>query len=132
MLEERDLTVDEYSMLRASVGWYPMSMEVMACGLKNSLYSVVAKVEDEIIGCGRVVGDGGMYFYIQDVIVLPEHQGRGIGVEIMDRLMSYLDRNAKPTAFIGLMAGNGVAPFYHRYGFTDRPKDGPGMHQVRQ
>jgi hypothetical protein len=58
MFEERDLTTEEYRALRESVGWYPMSDEVLAAGLANSLYSVVLVEDDKTVGCGRVVGDG--------------------------------------------------------------------------
>ena len=39
--------------------------------------------KDERIGIGRVVGDGGCFFEITDMAVLPAHQGRGVGRLIM-------------------------------------------------
>ncbi len=56
---------------------------------------------------GRVVGDGAVYFYIQDIVVHPEHQGKGIGENIMSALMTYLQENAPDKAFIGLFASKG-------------------------
>lgn len=56
-----------------------MDVESTEIGLGNSLFSVCAIYKNEVIGCGRAVGDGGIYFYIQDIIVLPKFQGRGIG-----------------------------------------------------
>jgi GNAT superfamily N-acetyltransferase len=61
---------------------------------------------------GRVVGDGGIYFYVQDVIVVPEWQRRGIGSEIMNAIMAFVGSNASPGAFVGLMAARGAAQFY--------------------
>jgi GNAT superfamily N-acetyltransferase len=129
-MEERPPTVEEYQRLRTLVGWGPMTEDGVAGGLPNALYSVVLVHEDEAVGCGRMVGDGGMYFYVQDVIVLPEHQGRGLGMLIMDAVMAYLERTARPGAFVGLMAATGVAPFYERYGFARRGDDQPGMFRV--
>jgi GNAT superfamily N-acetyltransferase len=126
-LVERDLTVEEYQRLRGAVGWSPMTDEGVSVGLPNALYSVVLLHDGEIVGCGRVVGDGGLYFYLQDVIVLPDHRGRGLGGAIMDRVMEYLERMARPGAFVGLMAAQDVAPFYERYGFEVRPERQPGM-----
>ncbi len=77
-----------------------------------------------------MVGDGGIYFYLQDVIVRPEQQGRGYGRLIMGALMGFLDRTARPGAFVGLMAATGVAAFYERYGFAPRPEGRPGMYRV--
>jgi ribosomal protein S18 acetylase RimI-like enzyme len=39
----------------------------------------------------RVIGDSGLYFYIQDVIVLPQYQKRGIGMLLMKKVMNFLD-----------------------------------------
>jgi GNAT superfamily N-acetyltransferase len=126
-LVERDLTVEEYQRLRNAVGWPRMTDEGVAAGLPHALYSVVLLHEGETIGCGRVVGDGGLYFYLQDIIVLADHRGRGLGRAIMDRIMGYLERTAKPGAFIGLMAADDVAPFYEKYGFEVRAERKPGM-----
>lgn len=119
-----------YAELRKSVGWYPVEEGAVVRGLEASLYSVCALDGETVVGCGRVVGDGGVYFYLQDVIVLPRYQGRGIGAALMDRLMAYLRDTARTGAFVGLMAADGVAGFYEGYGFSKRPEGGPGMFRV--
>ncbi len=126
-LVDRDLTVEEYQRLRSAVGWSPMNDESVAFGLPRGLYSVVLLRDGDAIGCGRVVGDGGPYFYLQDVIVLPEYQGLGLGRAIMGRIMDFLEGNAEPGAFVGLMAAEDVAGFYEPYGFRIRPERQPGM-----
>jgi GNAT superfamily N-acetyltransferase len=83
-----------------------------------------------VVACGRIVGDGGMYFYVQDVIVAPVYHGRGLGAQIMDAMIDYLRRTARPGAFVGLMAAQGAEGFYERYGFRRRPDDRPGMFRV--
>ena len=130
VLVERSPTVKEYQRLREAVGWGNMDFEATEVGLRNSLYSVCAMYKDEVIGCGRVVGDGGLYFYIQDIIVLPKFQRQGIGKRIMDAVMSYLSSHARPNAFIGLMAAKGVFKFYEKYKFVERPSDRPGMFRI--
>jgi len=120
-------SISDYSRLRAAVGWSELSLEAMEVGLRGSLYSVCVYHGEELVGFGRVVGDGGIYFYIQDVIVLPEHQGQGLGKVIMSRIMAYLAEHARPNSFIGLMAAKEAQMFYERYGFARRPSDRPGM-----
>jgi ribosomal protein S18 acetylase RimI-like enzyme len=70
-----------------------------------------------------------MDFYIQDVIVHPHFQGKGIGKAMMKDLMNYLDRYASKGSFIGLMAAKGKERFYKSFGFAERPNDiyGAGM-----
>ena len=107
-----------------------MTDEGVETGLPNALFSVVLTRDGEAVGCGRIVGDGGLYFYLQDVIVLPEHQGRGLGAMIMEAAIAYLDRTCRPGAFVGLMAAADVEGFYEGYGFRRRPDRQPGMYRV--
>jgi len=129
-LVERAPSVDEYRRLREAAGWGEMAGEALSTGLSSGLYSCVVLHEGAVVACARVVGDGGMYFYVQDVIVLPEHRGRGLGDLVMDAVMTYLARTATPGSFVGLMAAEGVERFYERFGFRRRPDDRPGMFRV--
>jgi len=88
-LIERKLAVAEYQTLRAAVGWPEVADEAVARGLAGDLFSVAAELDGHTIGCARVVGDGGIYLYVQDVIVLPPHQGRGIGKCLGDRVRRF-------------------------------------------
>lgn len=130
VLQERSPTVAEYRRLRDAVGWGAVAEEGLAAGLASALYSCVVLQEGDVVACGRVIGDGGVYFYVQDVIVLPELHGRGLGAMVMDAVMAYLGRGAQPGAFVGLMAASNVEGFYERYGFRRRPDDRPGMYRV--
>jgi GNAT superfamily N-acetyltransferase len=127
ILVERLATLEEYLRLREAVGWICQDIKATKIGLHNSLFSVCMIYKDEVIAYGRVVGDGGIYFYIQDVIVLPKFQGKGIGKQIMNAIMNYLEKNHHPNAFIGLMAAKGVTGFYEKFDFKKRPDDSPGM-----
>jgi ribosomal protein S18 acetylase RimI-like enzyme len=80
-----------------------------------------------VVGIGRVIGDGGLFYDIVDVAVDAKHQRRGVGKMIMDALMSYINANARPSSLISLMANKGIAPFYEKYGFKAREPDMPGM-----
>jgi GNAT superfamily N-acetyltransferase len=119
----------DYNRLRDLVGWGTYEEDVIARSLPQSLYCVCAKVDGQVVGMARVVGDGGTVFYVQDVIVVPGYQRRGIGTQMMDRVMAYLGAHAHRNSFVGLMAAKGIEAFYARYGFVVRPTDtlGPGM-----
>jgi len=121
--------VEAYMWLREAVGWGNADRAVTEHALTHSLFGVTLYHGEEVIGCGRVVGDGGLCFYVQDIIVLTAYQRQGYGRQIMDTIMDYIHAHARPGAFAGLMAAHGVEDFYVPYGFVARPTDrlGPGM-----
>ncbi|MEX0289047.1 MAG: GNAT family N-acetyltransferase [Flavobacteriaceae bacterium] len=131
-VEIRKPTISEYQSLRASTGWGSIEDASVGKALKKDLFSVCIVHQKEVVGMGRVIGDGAIYFYIQDVIVLPEHKGKGMGSLIMEQIERFLLENAKANAFIGLMAATGVKDFYKRFGYLERPPQGPGMYKVVQ
>jgi ribosomal protein S18 acetylase RimI-like enzyme len=67
---------------------------------------------------GRVVGDGVMYFYIQDVAVDPAWQGRGIGQRIVEALLDHIRTSVTGPVFVGLFATDAALPLYERNGFS--------------
>lgn len=112
-------TVTEYMQLCHAVGWTNfMNFDVAEQSLKQSLFGVVIQYKDDVVGMGRVVGDGSIYFYIQDIAVDPEHQNRGIGSMIMNSIMAYLTQHAPEKAFVGLFSAHGKESFYNKFGFN--------------
>jgi len=110
-----------------SVGWSQVNDEAVKGSLDNSLYMVCVYLGEELIGFGRVIGDNGIYYYIQDIMVLPKFQRQGIGRAIMNKIMDFLEKESDPTAFYGLMTAKGYSRFYELYGFQKRDKEAPGM-----
>ncbi|MUG85422.1 GNAT family N-acetyltransferase [Paenibacillus timonensis] len=90
-----------------------MNFEVADLSLSQSIFSVVVEQKGEVVGMGRIVGDG------QDVAVDPDHQGQGVGRQIMESLVNYLKENAPEKAFVGLFASQGKEAFYRQYGLND-------------
>jgi GNAT superfamily N-acetyltransferase len=125
-------TVEEYLTLREAVGWGTTDIQMTARGLANALFSVCVEHEGNVVGCGRVIGDGGLYFYLQDIMVLPEFQGKGLGKRLMTFILDYLEEHATQGAFVGLMAASGVSDFYTQFGFAPRPPERPGMFRVEE
>lgn len=122
-------TPAQYNALRATAGWRAYPEAVVAEALPRSLYGVCVYDGETLVGMARVIGDGGLAYYIQDVVVAPDYQGQGIGAQLMERVMAYITTHAGHNAVIGLMAAAGKEPFYEKYGFTRRPTEklGAGM-----
>lgn len=115
---ERKPTVEEYIQLRNSVGWKILQQDNIKKGLDNSIYCVCAEEQGNIIGFGRIVGDYGTVFYIQDIIVKPPYQKQKIGTLIMKKLMEYIDNNCIDDAIIDLIAISELDKFYKKFGFA--------------
>lgn len=124
---EKSPSVEEYQKLRNQVGWSKVNDAAVKISLDNSIYSVCLYIDKKIIGFGRIVGDKGIYYYIQDIIIDQEYRGIGLGKEIMKKIMNFLEENADPSSFIGLMAAKGYADFYKNFDFNVRDIDSPGM-----
>jgi len=116
-IRKRVATLQEYSDLCTQVGWKDyMNLAVAEASLKQSLFGVVIEYQNETVGMGRIIGDGSIYFYIQDIAVSPNHQKKGLGDMIMKTLMEYLKSHAPDKAFVGLFANQGTQKFYNKYG----------------
>lgn len=115
--------------MRRAEGWGEISEETAHATLAGGLINITAYDENTLVGFGRIVGDGVLYFYIQDVIVAPPYRGNGYGREIIQRLISEVRQTAADGAVICLMAARGKEPFYESLGFTARPNHtlGAGM-----
>jgi predicted GNAT family N-acyltransferase len=128
MRYENSLTVEEFNALRVAVGWSAIENELAAKGLENTAFVVCAKDGEKAVGMARVITDYGYVVNITDVIVVPEYQGKGIGGEIMSRVMAYVNENIAPgqKKMISLLSRAGKEEFYEKYGFIKRPKDDLG------
>lgn len=115
--------------MRAACGWGEISEDVAQRALSQAVATVTAHDGGSLVGFGRVVGDGALYFYLQDIIVAPSHRGQGIAEAMVQRLLDEIAPLAGPGSTIGLMAAKGVEPLYAKFGFHQRPSNtlGAGM-----
>ena len=112
--------------LRNKIGWGELDFNLAKTSLNNSLFHVIIRNQSQLIGMARVVGDGAMYFYIQDVIVDPSYQNSGVGSALMQEIESYLSVAANKGSTIGLLATKGKEGFYARYNYILRPSSSLG------
>lgn len=88
-----------------------------AVGLKtaftNSMFRCFVREHGKLVGVGRALADGADCAYICDVALLPSHQGRGLGKEIVTRLLERSSGHKK----IILYSVPGKEAFYRKLGF---------------
>ena len=118
-LVERFPGIDDYRRMREATGLSAKSDAAAERGLANTTYGVSLLRDGEVVGMGRIVGDGGCFHFVVDIAVLPELQGRGLGKRIMGALDAWLRANAEPTAHVSLFADGQAKHLYAQYGFAE-------------
>ena len=79
--------------LYTSLGWtnYTDNPEMLRNAYLNSLKIYGAYVDDKLIGIIRVVGDGYSVIFIQDLLVHPEFQRKGVGTLLLKKVLCEYD-----------------------------------------
>lgn len=129
-----ELSPDLYLCLYRSVGWDAPGLDQIEKALEGSLATFCACDGDMPVGMARLIGDGGMSFYIKDFAVLPDYQGQGVGRALMNAMESWIEKQLKPgwAVSLELISSKGREPFYEKFGFEQRPCDwdGSGMFKM--
>src|SRR5829696_1733461 len=120
-LREGPPSVDAAVALRRRAGLTPKTPEQTAAALAGSWAAVhvVEVASGEAVGMGRVIGDGGWYFHIADMAVLPEHQRRGIGDAVLRDLVARIRSAAPPDPYVTLLADPPGRRLYTSHGFVE-------------
>ena len=116
-LIEAPPSIADFRRLRKEAGLSEKTQEAATIALPNTWFGVHIIYRDEAIGMGRIIGDGGCHFQIVDIAVLPKHQGKGLGKEIMSALIHYFEAHAPASAYISLIADGPAKDLYAKYGF---------------
>ena len=76
--------------LYASMGWtaYTDDPAALRNGFANSLLTLAAYEEAALAGLIRVVGDGHTIVFVQDILVRPQFQRRGIGSALLQAVLN--------------------------------------------
>ena len=83
--------------------------------LQRSEHVVIAREESgRVVGFVTAVGDGVLSAFIPLLEVLPEHQGRGVGTELVRRMLALLEERY----MVDLCCDENLAPFYERFGMS--------------
>jgi len=126
---ERRPTSGEYQRLIASVGFKSRDPVAIANALTASIFSVCVEHDGELIGMGRIIGDGGLHYYLTDIVVDPKHQRRGVGSMIVRALTEFMERVPYKNTPVNIFAVEGTAEFYARFGYKAQRPTGPAMYR---
>lgn len=116
--------------LYAAVGWtnYTQRPEMLRRAFAGSLCTLCAYDGGRIAGLVRAVGDGASVLCVQDLLVLPEYQRRGIGSRMLRELLARY-----PDVYQTMLLTDDTpehAAFYEHAGFTNAAKYGCGAYVI--
>ena len=119
------VSFEEIFPLYEAVGWtnYTTNPTMLQNALEHSLFLISARDENgKLIGFLRAVGDGYSIVYIQDIIVLPEYQRKGIGTQLLRQTLEYF--NEVYQIILTTDSELKTLAFYESNGFTALSKVG--------
>jgi ribosomal protein S18 acetylase RimI-like enzyme len=95
------------------VGWAatPTAEQHLAI-LRGSDHVVLARDGERVVGFVTAISDGVVSAFIPLLEVLPEYQARGVGSELMRRMLARLE----PFYMVDLCCDASLEPFYTRFG----------------
>ncbi|MEF2737725.1 MAG: GNAT family N-acetyltransferase [Bifidobacterium choerinum] len=141
-IQQDTLTPELFLTLYRSIGWDAPSVEQVRVALANSTATFTAyadpeaetEVAPEPVGMVRLIGDGGMSFYIKDFAVVSSMQSQGVGAALIGALERHVHDLIEPgwAVSLELISSKEAVEFYERHGFEQRPNDwdGPGMFKM--
>ncbi|MEO0980666.1 MAG: GNAT family N-acetyltransferase [Pseudomonadota bacterium] len=118
---------DTYLALRAAGGLSPYEWQAAETGLKNSLFSVMLFDGETAVGMGRLVGDGGLFVQVTDIVVHPDYQGQGLGQKVMTALVTHIETELPPSIYVSLIADVPANRLYEKFGFRETAPSSLGM-----
>ena len=118
-IKHNELRAEEFISLWETVWGSGPSLEQTRLAMDHTLFRVSVFDGDKIIGMARMIGDMGLDYYIKDVIVRPEYQGKGVGRLLINELLVFVNDNgiSGTGVFVELCAMPDKIPFYQKFGF---------------
>jgi len=95
----------DFKTLRDLAGWGDISLRKAQQVLANSLHGVTAYDGETAIGMARVIGDGVINSYIQDVVIAPDYRGQGVGKALISALITDMRQSIPPDCTIRSLGG---------------------------
>lgn len=120
-------SVETYCRIRCAARLSAKTEEAARSGLKGTLFAVQLLFHGDPIGMGRVIGDGGCFYQVVDIAILPAHQGKGLGKRIMREIMKYVETHVPKSAYVSLIADGQAQDLYAQFGFAPTAPRSVGM-----
>jgi GNAT superfamily N-acetyltransferase len=115
-----------WGFLRTAYWSLNVPREVVERSIERSLVFGLYTPEGEQAGFARAVTDGVTFAWIADVFVLDRHRGRGLGVWLVETVLTHPEIRDVRSVILGTLDAHSL---YERFGF--RPIDPEQYMQMR-
>lgn len=107
---------EQLRTLYEALGWNSLNLTVneLEQMCKQSWYTIYAFDEKQLVGTGRVISDGVITGIICGLCVSPEYQSKGIGKEMLNRIIQHCEQNR---VIPQLMCVEKLEPYYESFDF---------------
>ena len=118
-IRQADPAIDFPGILGVYAGnkWsHARAPERLRIAVERADLALVAVQDDQVVGFVRTMSDGAFAVYIADILVLPEHQGQGIGRNLLAAVLDHYPLETFHHQV--LIAERDAEGFYRRMGMT--------------
>jgi ribosomal protein S18 acetylase RimI-like enzyme len=114
----------EVMSLYESVGWtaYTDHPDSLRQGFENSMLTLAAYEGGQLLGIIRTVGDGATIVFVQDILVFPKYQRKGVGSALLQAVLD-MYRHVRQIELVTDNTQNTIA-FYKSMGFKEMSEFG--------
>lgn len=107
---------EEVQILYEALGWNSINLTVYELELMchQSWFAIYAFDNQKLVGMGRVISDGVITGIICGLGVLPHYQSKGVGKEMMRRIIQHCEENR---VIPQLMCVESLESYYKTLGF---------------
>lgn len=125
---DNQLQADDFIRLFASAGWGELPKDMVETSLANSYATFSVKSGNKVIAMARLLGDGAMSFFLKDLVVEPEYQGKGMGRVLLIHIEEYIRTQLKFEweGYLQLVSAKGKEEFYKKLGYAIHPNENSG------
>ena len=131
---DNSLGTKDYIRLFAAAGWGEIPEEMAGMvdrALENSWATFTVECDEGVVAMARLLGDGAMSFFLKDLAVVPQMQGKGLGKKLLKHIEEYIASQLEPgwMGYLQLVSSKGKEGFYEKCGYRAHPNEhsGPAM-----
>lgn len=125
---EEKPTAKDYISLRKRSGMTNKDEKRAQAALENSLYTIsIYNETNQLIGFARIIGDQGISFVVNDVMVDKKYHRMGYGTTLMTHIDKYLKENTYEDSYVCLIAERPADLLYKKFNFEYLTEKSCGM-----